>query len=137
MRFGCKIETQLSVFAENKPGRMAKICYTLGSTGVNIHSMSVHDTVDHSIVRLIVDNPTKALILLEEDGLYIITHKVVVVSIGNQVGSLGEISSVLARADDNIEYAYCTAPPNEDTALLVIKTADPERTIDILQDNDN
>ena len=100
MRFGCRVETQLSVFAENKPGRMAKICYTLGSMGVNIYSMSIHDTVDHSIIRLIVDNPTKALILLEEEGLYIITQKVVIVDINNEVGSLGQIATVLARADD-------------------------------------
>lgn len=136
MRFGAKIATQLSIFAENKPGRMAKICYTLGQMGVNIYSMSVHDTVDHSIIRFIVDNPTKALILLEEDGLYIMTHKVVMVNIGNEVGNLGEISSLLARADDNIEYAYCTATELQETAMLVIKTKDAERTLDILVESE-
>jgi len=135
MRFGCRVETQLSVFAENKPGRMAKICYTLGSTGVNIYSMSIHDTVDHSIIRLIVDNPTKALILLEEEGLYIISQKVVIVDISNEVGSLGRISTTLARADDNIEYAYCTANPNLDVAMLVLKTRDAEHTLEILQES--
>lgn len=135
MRFGCRIETQLSVFAENKPGRMAKICYTLGSTGVNIYSMSIHDTVDHSIIRFIVNNPTKALILLEEEGLYIITQKVVVVDISNEVGALGSIATLLARADDNIEYAYCTANPNLDTAMLVLKTRDAEHTLEILQES--
>jgi len=133
MRYGCKIETQLSVFAENKPGRLAKICHTLGSMGVNIFSMSVHDTVDHAIVRLIVDNPTKALILLEEDGLHIVTQKVVAVSVSNEVGSLGEIASILSRADDNIEYAYGTASDDQESALLVLKTHDAERTLEILQ----
>lgn len=135
MRFGCRVETQLSVFSENKPGRMAKICYALGSMGVGIYSMSVHDTVDHSIIRLVVDNPTKALILLEEEGLYIITQKVVIVDISNEVGSLGKISTLLARADDNIEYAYCTANPNLDTAMLVLKTRDAEHTLEILQES--
>ena len=135
MRFGCRVETQLSVFAENKPGRMAKICYTLGSMGVNIYSMSIHDTVDHSIIRLIVDNPTKALILLEEEGLYIITQKIVIVDIENEVGSLGKIATLLARADDNIEYAYCTANPNLDTAMLILKTRDAEHTLEILQES--
>lgn len=113
---------------------MAKICYTLGQMGVNIYSMSIHDTVDHSIVRFVVDNPTKALILLEEDGLYIMTHKVVMVNIGNEVGNLGEISSLLARADDNIEYAYCTATELQESAMLVVKTKDAERTLDILSE---
>jgi len=136
MKFACRIETQLSVFCENKPGRMAKICYTLGNMDVNIFSISVHDTVDHSIVRLIVDNPTKAIILLEEDGLYVITHKVVVCDIGNEPGSLAKTAGLLARADDNIEYAYCTASVNQDIALLVIKTKDAERTLEILQESD-
>jgi len=134
MRYGCRVETQLSVFAENKPGRMAKICYTLGNMGVNIFSMSVHDTVDHSIIRLTVDNPTKAIILLEEEGLYIITQKVVVVDIVNEVGALAKIASQLARADDNIEYAYCTAGVNQEIALLVLKTKDAERSLDIMQE---
>jgi hypothetical protein len=135
MRFGCRVETQLSVFAENKPGRMAKICYTLGSTGVNIYSISIHDTVDHSIIRLVVDNPTKALILLEEEGLYIITQKVLVVDISNEVGALGTIATLLARADDNIEYAYCTANQNSDAAMLILKTRDAEHTLELLQES--
>ncbi|MFT5206588.1 MAG: hypothetical protein ACI9CF_000327 [Candidatus Omnitrophota bacterium] len=135
MRFGCRIETQLSIFAENKPGRMAKICYAMGNMGINIFSLSVHDAVDHSIMRLIVDNPTKALILLEEDGFYIVTHKIVTVAIAHSVGALGEISSLLARADDNIEYAYCTAQNNADSALLVLKTPDAERTLEILEES--
>jgi hypothetical protein len=136
IRFSSRVETQLSVFAENKPGRLAKICYTLGSAQVNVYSMSVHDAVDHSIVRFIVDNPTKALILLEEEGLYIVSHKVVAVEIAHEAGALGRICSTLARADDNIEYAYCTAAPAQSTAFLILKTHDAERTLEILSESD-
>ena len=133
MKFFPKIETQLSVFAENKPGRLAKICSALGDNGVNIYSVSVHDTVDHSIIRLIVDNATKALILLEEEGLYIITHKVVTLVIDNKPGSLAAVASKIAMADQNIEYAYCTAFPDQDCGMLVIKAEDPERVQEVLE----
>ena len=129
-----KVETQLSVFMENKPGRLAKICSIMGRAGVNIHSMSVHDTVDHSIVRLIVDNATKALILLEEEGLYIITQKVVVVTIDNRPDALSQIARKLAIADQNIEYAYCTALPSQESGMLVLKTSDPDETVNVLEE---
>lgn len=134
MKFIPRIETQLSVFMENKPGRLAGICSTLAECGVNIFSLSVHDTVDHAIIRLIVDNPTKALIMLEEEGLYIITQKVVVVSIDNRPGSLAEVARQLASADQNIEYAYCTSSQNQDSGALVLKTEDPERTLEVLEE---
>ena len=134
MKFIPRIETQLSVFMENKPGRLAGICSTLAQCGVNIFSLSVHDTVDHAIIRLIVDNPTKALIMLEEEGLYIITHKVVVVQIDNRPGCLAEVARKLATADQNIQYAYCTSSTNQDAGALVLKTEDAERTLEVMED---
>ena len=135
MNFSPRIETQLSVFMENKPGRLANICTTLSQNSVNIFSMSIHDTVDHSIIRLIVDNPTKALILLEEEGLYIVTQKVVIVTIDNRPGSLAEIARKLALADQNIEYAYCTASQSHEAGSIVLKTEDAERTLEVLEDS--
>jgi len=135
MNFNVRVDTQLSVFMENKPGRLANICHVLGDQDVNMQSMSVHDTVDHSIVRLVVDNPTKALILLEEEGLYIVTQKVVIVTISNQPGALSAVARRLALADDNIEYAYCTAAKEYDTGMLVIKTKDAEYTAERLLDD--
>ena len=124
---------QLSVFMENKPGRLSGICSTLADADVNIFAMSVHDTVDHAIVRLIVDNPNKALILLEEEGAYIVTQDVVIVEIENKPGVISDIAKRLFRADINIEYAYCTAAKNQEYGCLVLKTEDAERTLEILE----
>lgn len=129
------IEKQLSVFMENKPGRLSKICSTLADSGINIHAMTVHDTVDHAIVRLIVDQPTKALILLEEEGVYIVAQDVVVLEIENKPGIISMIAKHLFRADINIEYAYCTATKNQDLGCIVIKTKDPEQTLEILEES--
>lgn len=128
------IEKQLSVFMENKPGRLSYICNTLAEANINIYAMSVHDTIDHAIVRLLVDSPTKALIILEEEGVYIVTQDVVVVDIENKPGIISIIAKKLFRADINIEYAYCTASKNQDLGCLVIKTKDAEQTLEILEE---
>ena len=128
------IEKQLSVFLENKPGRLSQICSTLADAQINIFAMSVHDTVDHAIVRLIVDAPNKALILLEEEGVYIITQDVVVLDIDNKPATISNIAKKLFRADINIEYAYCTATKNQEFGSFVIKTKDAEQTLEILEE---
>ena len=128
------IEKQLSVFMENKPGRLSQICSMLAENKINIRAMSVHDTVDHAIVRLVVDSPTKALLLLEEDGVYTIAQDVVVLSIENRPGIISTIAKKLFRADINIEYAYCTATANQEAGCLVVKTKDAEQTLEILEE---
>ncbi len=128
------IEKQLSVFIENKPGRLSHICTTLADNDINIYAMSVHDTVDHAIVRLIVNNPTKALVILEEEGVYTITQDVVVLEIENKPGIISQIAKKLFRADINIEYAYCTATKNQEFGCLVVKTKDAELTLEILDE---
>jgi hypothetical protein len=129
------IEKQLSVFMENKPGRLSGLCTMLAEANINIFAMSVHDTVDHAIVRLIVDNPTKALVVLEEEGVYIVTQDVVVLNIENRPGVISDIARKLFRADTNIEYAYCTATKTQEYGCLVIKTKDAEQTSEILEES--
>lgn len=94
--------------------------------------MAVHDTVDNAVVRFLVDHPTKALLLLEQEELYVLEQEVVVVEIDNSPGELTRISQVLAEADINIHYAYCTAIQRQDRGCLVIKTDQPERTLELL-----
>jgi hypothetical protein len=129
------IEKQLSVFIENKPGRLSQICSTLAEQGINIVAMSVHDTVDHAIVRLIVENPTKALVILEAEEVYTITQDVVVLQIENKPGVIASVAKKLFRADINIEYAYCTASKNQEYGCLVIKTKDAEQASEVLEES--
>ena len=127
------IEKQLSVFLENKPRKLSYICSTLADNAINISAMSVHDTVDHAVVRMIVDYPTKALLILEQEGVYTIAQDVVLIDIDNKPGIISIIAKKLFRADINIEYAYCTASKNQDFGCVVIKTKDAEQTLDILE----
>lgn len=127
-----KLEKQLSIFIENRPGGMAKVCGTLAEAGINILALSVHDTVDHAIIRLLADRPVKALLILEQMGLYILEQEVIVVELDNRPGMLAEAARKLARADINIEYAYCSATERQGTGSLILKTEEPDRAIELL-----
>jgi len=126
------IQKQLSVFMPNRPGVLARTCSILAEAGVNILAMAVHDTVDNAVVRFLVDHPTKALLLLEQEELYVLEQDVVVVEIANEPGELTRICQALAEADINIAYAYCTAIRQQESGCLVLKTDQPERTLEIL-----
>ncbi len=95
-------------------------------------AMAVHDTVDNGVVRLLVDQPTKALLLLENEDLYVLEQEVVVLEIDNAPGRLARVAQILAQADINIHYAYCTATNAQTTGCLVLKTDQPERALDAL-----
>ena len=126
------IQKQLSVFLPNRPGLLGKTCAILSEAGVNVLAMAVHDTVDSGVIRLIVDQPTKAILLLEQEEFYVTEQEVVVIELENHAGALARIARSLAEADINIFYAYCTATPNQEGGCLVIRTDQPERAQELL-----
>ena len=128
------IQKQISVFLENRPGLLARICNVLCEASINIQALSVHDTVDNAVVRLLVDNATKALLLIEQEDFYLMEQDVVVLQVDNKPGTLSRIAEKLARADINISYAYCTAGSSQSTGCIVIKTENPEKTLECLRE---
>lgn len=116
----------------NRPGVLARVCGILSEAGINILALAVHDTVDNAVVRFLVDHPTKALLLLEQEELYVLEQEVVVLEIENRAGELTRICQVLAQADINIHYAYCTAIKQQESGCIVLKTDNPERALEIL-----
>ena len=129
-----KIEKQLSIFLENRPGGLAKICGTLAEAGINILALMIHDTVDHAIIRLLADRPIKALLILEQLGLYILESDVLVMDLENRPGMLAEVARKLARADINIEYAYCSAAEHQGGGCLILRTDEPQRALELLSE---
>ena len=127
-----RIQKQLTVFLENRPGNLARVCSILAEANINILALAIHDTVDNAVVRFLVDSPTKALLLLEEEELYVMEQEVIVLEVLNQKGELTRICQTLAQADINISYAYCTARPDQHSGCLVLKTDNPERALEIL-----
>ena len=119
--------TQLAVFLENRPGALARVCEALAKAGVNIHALTVSDTVDHAVVRMIVSDPTKALMLMGERGVLAFENDVLIIDAPNEMGVLGKIADALSRADVNIEYAYFATSGTSPKGLIVMRPSDVEK----------
>ena len=122
-----KTATQLAVFLENRPGTLARVCEALAKAGINIHALTVSDTVDHSVVRMIVSDPTKALMLLGERGVLAFENDVLCIDAVNEPGVLGKIAEALSRAEVNIEYAYFATGGTSPKGIIVLRTSDNEK----------
>ena len=114
---------QLSVFLENKPGHVYKICKTLGDAGVNIYSLSLADTSQFGILRLIVKDTDEASKILVKAGFIVnIATDVLAIKIENKPGLLAQVSEVLSENNVNLEYAYAFANRN----IFIYRVSDNE-----------
>ena len=128
-----KIETQLAVFLENRPGMLARVSQALAKAKVNILALSILDTVDHAIIRIVVDKPKDAERAIKAlSDVVIQVRDVVFLDAPNEVGALAHVAERLAEAGINLEYAYCAGPTANTPAGLVLRTNDLEGTINAL-----
>ena len=127
-----KIETQLAVFMDNRPGMLARTCQALAKAQINILTLSILDTVDHAIVRMVVDKPKDAEQILSGLHEVVQARDVIFMDVPNQVGALAKVAERLAEAGINIEYAYCTASASHSAGAIVLRTNDLEATINAL-----
>ena len=119
--------TQLAVFLANRPGALARVCEALAQAQINIHALATSDTVDHSVVRMVVSDPTKALMLLGEAGVLALESDVLTIETENKPGVLATIAERLAKAEVNIEYAYLAAGPKAEKGLIILRPSDVEK----------
>ena len=131
-----KIEsvTQLAVFLSNRPGALARVCDELAGAKINIHALSISDTADHSVVRMVVSDPTKALMLLGEAGVLAVETEVLMIETANEPGVLAKIAERLAEAEVNIEYAYLAGDRGSGKGLIVLRPSDVEKAQTALRD---
>ena len=127
------IATQLALFLENRPGALARVCEALAEDGINILALTTSDTVDHTVVRMVVDNPRTALFRLEERGTLVVESEVLLVETDNRPGSLATLAHALAAKGINIEYLYAATPSAAPSGSLVLRVADPRRALRALQ----
>ncbi|WP_312372297.1 ACT domain-containing protein [Lachnoclostridium sp.] len=119
---------QLSVFIENRTGRLEKVTETLKDNGINITSMSLADTSEYGLLRMIVSNPTEGKRVLKEAGFSAMLTDVLAVKLPNKIGMLHELLKVLD--DVNIEYMYALA--TNENASMVIKISDINKGMQFL-----
>lgn len=119
---------QLSVFIENKAGRVSEITEVLGRNNINIRGFSVSDTADFGIVRLIVDDPEKGARVLQDAGFTVKTSDVLCIDLPDHPGGLAGILKIVSGAGVNIEYVYSLI-----STYVVINVADIDQAISLLQ----
>jgi hypothetical protein len=126
--------TQLAVFLANRPGALARVCEALAKAEINIHALATSDTVDHSVVRMVVSDPTKALMLLGEAGVLALESDVLVIETDNKPGVLAKIAERLAESEVNIEYVYLAGSPKAAKGLIILRPSDVEKAQNVLRD---
>ena len=124
---------QLSLFLENRPGRLAAPLEVVAAAGINLMTLSLADTAQFGILRLIVREWEKAKRLLEEAGWVVNLTEVVAVDVLDRPGGLANALRVLEGADLNIEYMYAFSLRRGDKAILIFRFEDPDRAIEVLR----
>ncbi|OQB15754.1 MAG: hypothetical protein BWY15_00467 [Firmicutes bacterium ADurb.Bin193] len=123
---------QISIFIENKSGRLADITKLLGENGVNILALSIADTTDFGILRLIVSNPDAAEQLVKDYGLTAKATEVIGISIPHVPGGLASALAVLNEHNIGIEYMYAFVTRSADNAMVILKVGDNYEAIKVL-----
>lgn len=126
---------QLSVFLENKPGQLNIPCKALAKAGLNILTLSLADTHQFGILRLILEEPEKGKEALEAVGCVVNVTEVVAVTVPDRPGGLASILDIIEQAGINLEYMYAFTARKKAQAILVFRFEDPQTAIDVLQKN--
>ena len=129
-----KVE-QLSVFLENKTGRLAEVTKTLAQAGINIRALSLADTSDFGILRLIVDDTERAKSVMKEAGFTVGRTFVVAVEVDDKPGGLHNILDLLSRHNVNVEYMYAFVQQGGTNATLIFRFDRIDQAIEVLQQN--
>jgi hypothetical protein len=125
---------QISIFLENKPGHVRSICRTLADNEINILTLSLADTQQFGILRLIVKDWEKAKDVLEKAGSVVNVREVVATEVEDHPGGLADILDIIDEAKLNIEYMYAFTFRKADKAVLVFRFDDPDKAISLLQE---
>jgi hypothetical protein len=125
--------TQLSVFLENKPGRLSEPCKVLADAGISIVTLSLADTEQFGILRLIVEDWQTARKALADSGAVVNATEVVATEVEDRPGGLADLLTILEKGGVNIEYMYAFTFGRQDRAVLIFRFEDPDAAIEVLQ----
>ena len=123
---------QLSIFMENKPGQLVKVTQTLAEAGIDIRAMSLADTKDFGIVRMIVSDCEKAQVLMREKGFMSTITQVMCIAMNDQPGGLEAVTELLAQEQVNIDYLYACITVIGKNAYIVMHVDDEQKADEVL-----
>ena len=120
---------QISVFLENRTGRLAEVTFILTEAGVNIRALALADTSDFGVLRMIVDDNEKAKRVLRDNGLTIGAHDVVAVEVEDRPGGLHRILDLLGKVGVNVEYMYAFVRNSGNNAIMIFRFDDTDKAL--------
>ena len=126
---------QISVFIENRSGRLRELTRVLGDSGINIRALSLADTSDYGILRLIVDKPGETLDVLKKANFTLAETDVIAVEVPDKPGGLAEVLGFLIEEEINVEYMYAFVEKSSNNAVLILRIEDIDRAIATLSKN--
>lgn len=127
-----QITKQLAIFLDNRPGMLARVADALAEARVNIYAVTTSDTIDHTVIRLVVSDFRKAIHVFEEHGTLVVEDDVLMFEGGNKPGELARVAHTLADAKINIEYCYSATPPKAKTGLMILRVSNPAKALKVL-----
>ncbi|MEE4240873.1 MAG: ACT domain-containing protein [Desulfopila sp.] len=128
-----KVE-QIAIFLENKSGRLSEITRVLAENGINIRSLSLADTADFGILRLIVDKVEEAERVLKTEGFTVGKTNVIAVEVPDKVGGLASVLKVIEEADLNVEYMYAFVNKSGENAVMIFRFEEVDQAVKVLLD---
>ncbi|MDD5255880.1 MAG: ACT domain-containing protein [Candidatus Omnitrophica bacterium] len=126
---------QISVFLENKKGRLFEVCSLLGKEKINIRALSVAESEEFGILRMVVNNPAKAVAVLKKKGFVANLTDIVAVEVEDKPGGLASILGVFSKNNINVEYMYGFVEKFSQKAILVFRFDDADKAIRVLARN--
>ncbi|MGA2071001.1 MAG: ACT domain-containing protein [Sedimentisphaerales bacterium] len=126
--------TQISVFLENRKGRLYDVCNTLGKNNINIRALTIAETESFGVLRIVVDKSDLAIQTLRKNNFVANLTDVVAIEVGDKPGGLAGILKIFADNDVNVEYMYGFVEKFSDNALLVFRFEDTDNAVKILAD---
>ena len=127
------LQKQISVFVENQRGRLADVTQCLGDNGIDLSALSIADTADFGILRLIVDKPEQAERALRDSGFAVSVTEVISLSVDDRPGGLAAALSVMDSCGIDIDYMYAFIKRNEDKAMVIVRVDKPAEAVELLR----
>lgn len=127
---------QISIFIENKEGRIKKAINTLAEENINIRALSIADTTKYGILRLIVSDNEKAIAALEKDGFVVKENEVIILAVPDKPNGLNSTLAIFDENGINLEYLYAFVSSKTDAAIVVMRLENMEKAIEALNDSD-
>jgi len=126
---------QISVFLENRPGRLSSLCRILSEAGVNLRSLTVADTGEFGLLRLLTPDVEKAVTTLKAANYAVTVTEIVALQVPDRPGGLASVLSLLEQAGVSVAYMYAFATHKGDDAVMIFRFSDQARALEILQTN--